>query len=164
MNKQEIIEGIKLIAKFAGYKLENKEFQYIHYNSSNESMWEWSEGKIVTLNNHEVFDFNNEPYFNLEDLPFNSSWDWLMPVVAKCTDLWDDFGFDSKERYNIEDEIWNLDNTLSDFLAADIDAIFRRTVEFIKWYNKQEKELCCGNEYIDGTDGRCMNCGSTGNL
>lgn len=42
----------------------------------------------------------------------------------------------------------------------------RRAAGGVKEFNPMasEDELCCGYEYIDGTDGRCMQCGSTGNL
>ena len=33
-----------------------------------------------------------------------------------------------------------------------------------QYLDQLEDELCCGNEFIDGTDGRCLNCGSLDNL
>jgi len=68
-----------------------------------------------------VFDktFNEPP----EQLQYDTSWDWLMPVVAKITNTtpMNQSWYDIKYR----------------LLDADIDAVYKRVVEFIKWYNEQ---------------------------
>ena len=56
-----------------------------------------------------------------EELMFHTSWDWLMPVVAKCTELNDD-------EFDNQSIAWAL---LSDSI---IDA-YDHVVEFIKTYN-----------------------------
>lgn len=87
MTDKEIIEGNKLLAGFLGYQLIQKKYQYLNYNSSNESYWEWDEGNIVCdKNGNEVNFYNDEPLYSLEDIPFKS-WDVLMPVVEKIENL-----------------------------------------------------------------------------
>jgi hypothetical protein len=64
----------------------------------------------------------------------------LMPVIEKCKDILDSFEFDSKERITIEEEIFNLDNTSSEFMSNNIEAIYRKVIRFINWYNKVIKD------------------------
>ena len=45
--------------------------------------------------------------------------------------------------------------------TASGDQFNMKIVELI---NELEDELCCGNQFIDGTDGRCLNCGLLDNL
>ena len=70
------------------------------------------------------------------ELQYNTSWDWLMPVIHNCTKIIENYGYDSDDRNYIEDEIFNLDNTLSEFLNNDIESVYARVVEFIKYYNQ----------------------------
>jgi len=53
-----------------------------------------------------------EPY-----LPYDKSWDWLMPVIQKCYKVENEEGFDS-----IVDAVSTL----------DIDGTYKAVVEFIK--------------------------------
>ena len=58
----------------------------------------------------------------LEDcVKYNTSWDWLMPVVQKCYKIDNEEGFDS------------LVNAVS---TLDIDGTYKAVVEFINEYNK----------------------------
>ena len=59
-----------------------------------------------------------EPY-----LPFNTSWDWLMPVAEKC--LTSDEKTDG-QHYFINDAL----------LTCNIDVVYDRVVDFIKNQNK----------------------------
>ena len=70
---------------------------------------------------------------------FKKDWNELMFVIEKCTSIWGEYEFDTEERLLMEYEIWNINGTLLDFLNGDIEAIYRRTIRFIKWYNKQNK-------------------------
>jgi hypothetical protein len=69
-------------------------------------------------------------------VPYHSCWNWLMPVVHNCTKIIENYGYDSDARNYFEDEIFNLDNTLSEFLNNDIESVYARVVEFIKYYNE----------------------------
>jgi hypothetical protein len=127
---------IKIIAKFMGYKIENKKFETLQYHSSNESDWVWDEGKIVTLEGDEVCDYNNEPYFLLEDLPFNKNWDWLMPVVEKIESL----GY----TFKITGNIVTINHPFFEDIGyrktdlSKIEAVYLGVLMFIKWYNNQK--------------------------
>jgi len=63
-----------------------------------------------------------------EHMEYHLSWDWLMPVVKKCKNTLDLYEFDSEEY------------ELFDFLTANLKNIYQRTVEIIKWYNKQKEK------------------------
>jgi len=68
-------------------------------------------------------------------LKYHKSWDWLMPVVRKCSDIGGMYDYDTPERDKFED-IFYMDNMFSEFLQMDIETIYIRVVEFIKQYNK----------------------------
>ena len=59
------------------------------------------------------------------DLHYHTSWGWLMPVVEKIKDM----GYDQ--------ELDNIDNVLTCDLR--IENLYNRVVEFIKFYNDQNK-------------------------
>lgn len=65
---------------------------------------------------------------------YNTSWDWLMPVVAKI---------DSKVN-NItlpkESEGWYAYHGMESlFMSGEIIPVYNRVIEFIEWYNKNIK-------------------------
>lgn len=62
-----------------------------------------------------------------EDMPFNKSWDWLMPVVKKVKSL-------NIEEYHLIDDI---DDAL---MNADIWLVYDSCIKFVLWYN-DNKEL-----------------------
>ena len=146
-------ENNKIIAEFMGYKIENKKYQSLHFHSSNESDWVWEEGDIVTRNGSEVSDPSQEPYFSLEDLPFNSDWNLLIEVVEKIentkikdysisTDITDDKTFISVWHYGDGSKwsilISNYNEEYKDF--NKIQRTYKAVIEFINFYNKQKEE------------------------
>ena len=60
-----------------------------------------------------------------DELLFNKSWDWLMPVVKKC-----------REESNAEDSHW--ESVYYSLEGCDIDVTYQSVVNFIKWYNEQK--------------------------
>ena len=62
--------------------------------------------------------------FELDELQYHESWDWLMPVIEKCVRTGDD-----TDKW---DNIFNALTTLS------IKEVYEEVVEFIKQYNKDE--------------------------
>ncbi len=61
-------------------------------------------------------------------LAYNSSWDWLMPVVEKCMLL-------------IQDTLKELEfeKDIKIYLyIVDISAVYKEVVEFIKWHNENK--------------------------
>lgn len=116
MKQTEIIEGNKLIAEFMGIDFITKNSRY-----------------RVTGN-----DFT-EPH----NSRFHSSWDWLMPVVEKITNILKEkqhVPIGSLE-YDKYDQQWKrLFNYQSyNFFQADIIPIYNAMLDFIKWYNSQKQ-------------------------
>lgn len=73
MKKEEIIEGNKLIAEFMGWELWESIFDGFGFNVDPEIIPD-------ARNDHSNF-------HKINDLRFNSSWDWLMPVIEKIEEL-----------------------------------------------------------------------------
>lgn len=71
-----------------------------------------------------------------EELLFHKSWDWLLPVVAKCTELATDLGMMddvASKWYDIFDEevSWG-------FLENKIQPVYDAVITFIKLINSQK--------------------------
>ena len=130
---ENIIENNKLIAEFMGLK--------------------------PKMESPDVYVFNDMPYFsvrenNPEDVmnaivkysKYDSDWNWLMPVVEKIESLGNDIlitsnyiqiTYDKGEKFiTIE-----LEGNIKIF------AVYNACIEFIKWYNEQNKEQLNINVY-----------------
>lgn len=68
-------------------------------------------------------------------LSFHSSWDWLMPVVNKCTQV----GFRDQKSENVYTEKWDelIADDVGKFVGAHIDEVWKACIDFIRWYNDQ---------------------------
>ena len=145
----ETTEGNKLIAEFMGYQILRKKFETQQMCSSNETTWVMDEDDIVCdAKGNEVDDERQEPYYYLESLPFNYSWDWLMPVLLKITTI------ETDKIYHVD---WALSCSSISITAYDpkanyknftkgsenpdyqIKFTFDAVVDFIEWYNEQNK-------------------------
>jgi hypothetical protein len=109
MNTEDVQEGNKLIAEFMGYKRNDG------YSGDFARLKHW---------NIEPFGWHDD-----EQLKYHSSWDWIMPVVAKIM-------FTS----------WNMTDSLKQcFLVREsidwieVEKTWLAVVDFIKWYNQQSK-------------------------
>jgi hypothetical protein len=74
--------------------------------------------------------------YHIEDLKFNTDWNWLMEVVEKIESL--DFILPSQEygqykAMKIEDAL-----TIKYKDTTKIEAVYNACVEFIKWYNENK--------------------------
>ena len=152
---ENIVENNRIIAEFMGYKILHRKFQYRYWNSSDESYFETNEGNIVC--DEDGYEVNlypdGDPLFELEELPFHSSWDWLMPVVEKiekslCTDNKTGNRFypyvsiglthcEITKSQKFVGEDWYVVSRCGN---SKIEATWKVVVEFIKWYNNQEKK------------------------
>ena len=65
-----------------------------------------------------------EGYFLQENIKYNSSWDWLIPVISKIT---------TQEKYI---GLMHRENIMDTVPYGLIDDTYNYVVEFIKWYNK----------------------------
>ena len=102
------IESNKLIAKFMGLG-DNQPYQLWEHIRSNAG------GEETSL------------YFD-NNLRYNSSYDWLMPVVHKIKQLGE-----SENVYSVEFEKLKL--------TDPIERIYKVVIEFIQWYNKLGRKL-----------------------
>jgi len=111
MEPQE--ENTKLIAEFMGLK-QSDELYKDHFTYVGDDI------KKAGL------PFENIMGNCMHKLPFNTSWDWLMPVVKKC--------------YNNMDVADGQDtDVVGDIsyasLDCDINKTYKAVIEFIKYYN-----------------------------
>lgn len=72
-------------------------------------------------------------HLSSEQLPYNTSWDWLMPVVKKC--------------FNIDNEL-AFDYLADEILTLDIDETYKGIIEFIEDYIKQKTMTTENNKLI----------------
>ena len=75
-------------------------------------------------------------YYLVEDLKFNSSWDWLMP----CFDILRGLGFSykiSERECTIKSHISGYNVTL--ICETTLISCYEAIVNFVKWYNKNNK-------------------------
>jgi len=111
----------ELIAEFMGYE----------YRPSNEGLRPFGWVKIGSKNYLENnFGPNNIILCRVtKHMMFDSSWDWLMPVVEKIETI---APTDVKEINNEGLAIFELG------LMTPIEELYKAVVEFIKWYNSKE--------------------------
>ena len=82
----------------------------------------WYDNDMLMSQN--VYDTNNGNCF--DELLFDQSWDWLMPVVVKLFD----------DEYNEFDGVGDLSFRLNDtLLETNLDSLYSIVVEFIKNQN-----------------------------
>lgn len=99
----------ELIAEFMGMPHEKDPFV-----KSNEKYWHYKELGVMS-----------------ESLQFDTSWDWLMPVVEKIGGLWESPGEDGET-----EESMQVRRLMEMELDSGIEKIYANVVEFIKWYNE----------------------------
>jgi len=114
MNNNDIIENNTLIAEFMGMKIIDdgitKHFYYQSPEFTNGNRTPQPKSKcVIAVNNI-----------------YNTSWDWLMPVVSKLTSL-SVFHND----YDENESFWETYNQI------DLKEIYEEVVKFIKWFNTQ---------------------------
>lgn len=129
MNSTEILEGNKLIAEFVGEEAPGNPIY-----------------KVYKL---------QQGFISEYDLEYNSSWDWLMPVVEKIEHLYETptslplfninshyckFALTHPHKYKVF--IVGSYKTSPEEIKANskIEAAWMVAVEFIKYYNKQKQQ------------------------
>ena len=108
-----------------------------------------NEGGLVKLEEN-IFSTIDEfeipdDYLTLKDLKYHKDWNRLMSVVEKIENLQDE---NNCAIYNVQIEqsfTEIIDNHTSETIIYDIDAdskieaVYNTVIEFIKWYNEQNK-------------------------
>lgn len=119
MDKEEIIEGNKLITEFMGVK------------------------SVINSENKKVYWFENpEKGFLESQLKYDSSWDWLIPVVEKIESLNYSTAINYKFGIDLSYQIVICQGDYFEFIQQakeKITAVYKGVIEFIKWYNTQSK-------------------------
>ena len=118
-------ENNKLIAEFMGY---NKTTM----NNGKKELWTIGS----TSDNKNYFEF-------VDGLVFHSDWNWLMQVVEKIEK---EHEFNTKLWYNRTRKDYQMQLFYTDFekdiivnSKSKIEAVYNACIEFIKWYNQQNK-------------------------
>lgn len=102
MTQEEIKEGNKLIAEFMECYVESQEYAIVD--------------RIAV---------------GIEELQYDSSWDWLIPVVDKIY---------MTDEYSKEYKYLGLIGNNEIINTTFIETTFENAIEFIKWYNKQKEK------------------------
>lgn len=131
MKEQEIIEGNKLIAEFMGAS--------------------FHEDTPMILKKHVVSPAGNAIKC-ADKLRYNSSWDWLMPVVEKIANL-DNvcafrIGYSGMVNLGMRSKyvVSQIDDWIDREFASNsgqqtlIECTYQSVVDFIKWYNNQPNQ------------------------
>lgn len=96
--------------------------------------------QIIFKNKHPLF--RNSFYYS--ELKYDTSWDWLMPVVATIEDLgckFEIFPSETKKNYYIAKVVTYSNNTfIQNFVFSSIadakrEAVHKVVVKFIEFYN-----------------------------
>ena len=107
----------KLIVDFMGEP-------YAHLTFENRTTW-WSARSDITKMGFESFDVVN-------DIPYQTSYDWIFPVWIKFRDI-DSFTI---EEYKNRIEYISCKNKIADLIPyISIDKLYEKLVQGITWYN-----------------------------
>lgn len=76
------------------------------------------------------------------DLKYDTSWDWLMPVVEKIEDLGFDVWFQTRRTSSIAVSIWKGGDLIIDPYKIQqnltkIEVVYQAVIAFIQYLNKQ---------------------------
>jgi len=112
---------------------------------NNKLIAEFMNLNIVTLNDIRA---NKNPYigsadgYTEEELKYDTSWDWLMPVVCRIDDLFGDDDY-------IDNQINKVHNAVLEF---DRERIHNSVVRFIRDYEIKMWQLNNGFPFMEGDD------------
>lgn len=149
MEAKEIIEGNKLIAEFIQFK---KTFirncDSIEYDYSIPDDFELIKEVEICIEEERGYGLEYQDNCMARDLKFESSWDWLMPVVEKIekTTVYDLItNYDERSEFIGWSVHWFTLNTNNEILGyiedkrfeTKINATWFAVVEFIKYHNKK---------------------------
>ena len=145
MTNKEILEGNVLIAEFMGWKVVTGDKIKLPYKNHYFGINPITKRIYNSVNSEDY----NECWTKVAlYVKYNSSWDWLMPVVQKVTKLIQDKQYipigkyqEYKEQYDIYEEQWRklFDYQAYNFFKADIESIYKAMISFIEWYNHNIK-------------------------
>lgn len=115
MKQEEITQGNKLIALFMGFT------ERTDLTTNGMPLYQRSPEKGQTM----TACYSAQEHEEFVQLQYHSSWDWIMPVIHKISDL---------KEVDIERKRI-MQNTLS---TAHLDTVYSFVIGFIKWYNENK--------------------------
>lgn len=133
MTEEEILSGNKLIAEFIDltpHSMFPDELQ-----APGEFSW-----MAVRANIQSDYAREDNEFVCFEDFfEFNSSWDWLMPVVEKMETLGITTHFSHKRCLSINRIKCDFEYDTEDDCDSNIEAVYTCVVKFIEWYNQNKQ-------------------------
>lgn len=125
MQSKEILDGNKLIAEFCGlmHIPLDDEFPY--------DSWRWKTDAVEPIN-------KNIRTGIIYEVEYHISWDWLMPVGKKISDIFEE-KVKSKD-YMIDGGELFLSRILDEVCYFNIEKLWVAIVEYIEWYNINESQ------------------------
>lgn len=136
---EQITDGNKLIAEFMGIKLNGgmksifdepnlKFFRITVYEQ--DGLCEWCHNDVSHGHNIRCY------VLDTDNLMYQSSWDWIMPVVKRIHDT---IGFKSMDECSERE--WQVSTHLTRMsITADIETVWNACVLYIEWYNNTQKQ------------------------
>ncbi len=121
MSEKEIIENNILIAKFMEYP---------------------NNGVFYSINVFNPETLNSRTHHE-QQLHFQDSWEWIMPVIEKIESLGYSYERDTHYRINIGEKTFlRTDGKLVQYIVGNNnrDGLYKICVEFIKWNNNKNNE------------------------
>ena len=88
----------------------------------------------MIINNHIKQVSKRVSTFTVDQLKYHSSWDWLMSVISKIQGMDNFYSMDKWQCLTCDSEKMCLA-----FFNDNIKDAYEIVVEFIKWFNKEEK-------------------------
>ena len=85
--------------------------------------------------NELIREFMNVPISNFP-LPYNTSWDWLIPVVEKIERIGYPVTINCYDSCYINNENIETRYIMVNHAGTKFKAVYRAVIEFIKWYNE----------------------------
>lgn len=130
-------EGNRLIAEFMGAKEETGEIAASSIGKAKVSL-----DKMYFPKNERFPD--NMYTCKAQDLEYNTSWDWLMPVVEKIETMGYEFSINGERLgEGLKHNTWiGLPNgnilEKDQWFSSKIESVYDAVIQFIQWYNQNK--------------------------
>ena len=142
---KEIAQNNKIIAEFIGLNSTNgcvrsETGKYYDYHAS--PKFSCIKEQEIQIESENGFGLVEQDFLFVEDLKFHSDWNWLMEVVEKIEEteiennilMLESIGNEAKFIY--DDGCRFLNSNIGE---TKIEAVYNACLEFIKYYNEQNK-------------------------
>lgn len=131
------IETNALIARFMGYEIDDSHafFHGIHYYKMDaDSDKTYDQLTIDNVRSHTTIGFVNN-YTTTWERRYDTCWNHLMEVIDKIESK----GFHTNIEYFGEHRVYFSHDSVGERDSNKITATYKAVIQFIEWYNKQQK-------------------------